>query len=234
MKRLIILLFASLMSFGLLVACTQSPTATPTRPPTTMPPTMEPDPMPATDLDLTLLGWTDRGTNATAGTFTWTLEIDGSGVGGADEPLVLTFSDVATDLEVEGANNAGCSGLGDLNVEVSGLTVSFSGTIGSGSCSALFAGYDPDDDDTADGVSEGDKVAFEITLAEAPKTMRVAADDAEDQEIAVTGKVTITSDDTRGAVSDGNGNGNGGPATYKISGEVTYKPPTITTTDANQ
>ena len=61
--------------------------------------------MPA-DLDLNLLGWTDRADDATAGTFTWTIEIDGSGVDGADEPLVLKFTDVGTDLEVEGANNA--------------------------------------------------------------------------------------------------------------------------------
>lgn len=179
--------------------------------------------MPAGDLDLNLLGWTDRGANATAGTFTWTLEIDGSGVNGADEPLVLTFSDEATDLEVEGANNASCSGLGDLDPEVSGLTITFSGTIGSGGCSALFAGYDPDGDDTADGAGNGDEVAFKITLAEAPRTTLVNVDDAEDQEIDVTGKVTITSDedDTE-------------PATYNISGDVMYKPPTITTTEANQ
>ena len=226
MKRLIILLFAGLVSFGLLVACNPSPGAQPTTPaeptePTE--PTPTPTPMPAADLDLSLLGWTDRGANDMAGTFTWTIEIDGSGTDGADEPLVLKFTDVGTDLEVEGASNANCSGLGDLNVEVSGLTITFSGTIGSAGCNALFAGYDADGDDFADGASNGDKVAFEITLAEAPKTEPVAADDAEDQEIDVTGTVTITSDED-----------NTEPATYDISGEVTYKPPTITTTEANQ
>ena len=221
MKRLIILLFVSLVSFGLLVACT-TPGAQPSTP---MEPTEPMEPMEPADLDLNLLGWTDRGDNATAGTFTWTIEIDGSGTDGADEPLVLNFSDVGTDLEVEGANNASCSGLGDLNIEVSGLTISFSGTIGSGSCRALFAGYDPDDDasTTPNAADEDDEVAFEITLAEAPKTTRVAADDAEDQEIDVTGKVTITRDGDEG-----------GSATYDIVGEVTYKPPTITTTEANQ
>ena len=227
MKRLIILLFASLVSFGLLVACT-TPGAQPSTPMEPTEPTepMEPtEPTEPADLDLNLLGWTDRGTNATAGTFTWTIEIDGSGTDGADEPLVLRFSDVGTDLEVEGANNANCSGLGDLNVEVSELTISFSGTIGSGSCTALFAGYDPDDEasTTPNAADEGDEVAFEITLAEAPKTTRVAADDAEDQEIGVTGTVTITRDGAEG-----------GSATYDIEGEVTYKPPTITTTEANQ
>ena len=225
MKRLVILLFAGLVSFGLLVACNPSPSAQP----------MNGDgngdgngmttpPMPA-DLDLNLLGWTDRGANATAGTFTWTLEIDGSGVGGADEPLVLNFSDVGTDLEVEGANNANCSGLGDLNVEVSGLTISFSGTIGSGSCNALFAGFDPEDDagTTTDGVAEGDEVAFELMLAEAPMTTPVAADDAEDQEIDVTGTVTVTDMDE-----------DLDPVTYTIAGDVIYKPATITTTEANQ
>ena len=172
------------------------------------------------------MGWTDRGANATAGTFTWTLEIDGSGVDGADEPLILKFTDVGTDLEVEGANNANCSGLGDLNIEVSGLTITFSGTIGSGGCSALFAGYDPDGDagTTADGAGNGDEVAFKITLAEAPRTTLVNVDDAEDQEIDVTGTVTIT---RRWKMTRS-------PQRITSQERSHTNPPTITTTKANQ
>ena len=66
-------------------------------------------------------------------------------------------------------------------------------------------------------------MAFELMLAEAPMTTPVAADDAEDQEIDVTGTVTVTDMDE-----------DLDPVTYIIAGEVTYKPATITTTKANQ
>lgn len=224
MKRPIILLFASLVSLGLLVACNPSPGA---RPPGDLPNGDPPDdPMTSDDLNLNLLGWTDRATGATAGTFTWTLAIYRSGVDGATEPLVLAFSDSASDLRVGGTGGAACSGLGDLDPDVSGLTITFKGTIGSGSCATLFAGFDPEDDDaaTADGVAQGDKVAFEITLEEAPKTTSVDVDDAEDQVIRVVmSKVTVT--DTNEDLD---------PVEYRISGRVTYKPSTITIAPANQ
>ena len=242
MQRLIILLFASLVSFGLLVACT-NPSAAPT---TTMPdpdPDPDPDPMPdpdpdpdppmPADLDLTLLGWTDRGADADAGTFMWTLEVDDAGVGGIDTKLVLSFTDGGTDLEVQAAANtaadtaaAACTGLGALDPDVAGLTISFSGEV-EAAC-ALIGNYDPDGSGdevpraiTGDG-TDNDELEFSITLASAPDTTPVDADDAENQEIDVTGTVMVTGTEEDAAT-----------VTYDISGTVTYMTPTITTQKAN-
>ena len=115
--------------------------------------------MPA-NLDLTLLGWTGRAaaTDTTpadvAGTFTWTLEVDDAGAGGIDTKLELEFSDGATDLAVQAAENtaeataaADCTGLDNVDVEVSGLTISFSGDGGCfTSMSPRTLTYDPNDD----------------------------------------------------------------------------------------
>ena len=188
-------------------------------------------PMPA-DLDLSLLGWTDRDADPTpaAGTFTWTLEVDDAGTGGVDTKLELAFTDGATDLAIGAAATtadsdtaAVCTGLENVDVDVAGLTISFSGELGA-AC-ALIATFDADGDSTtpARATADGDELEFEITLANAPDTTPVDAADAENQDIDVTGTVTITggADDDEGSVS------------FDISGEVTYETPTITTQKAN-
>ena len=237
MKRLIILLFASLVTVGLLIACS-NPSAQPMdgngngngdgNGMTT--PTDPPDPPAPANLDLTLEGWTDRSDTADAGTFTWTLEVDDAGVGGIDTKLELEFSDGATDLAVEagadtadGTTAAVCTGLENVDIEVSGLTISFSGELGA-AC-VLIAGFDRDaDGDTPDvPTDDGDELEFEITLAAAPDTTPVDADDAENQEIDVTGTVTVT----------GGGENDEGSESFNISGTVTYMTPTITTQKAN-
>jgi hypothetical protein len=120
-----------------------------------------------------------------------------------------------------------CTGLNNVDVDVSGLTISFSGEP-TGACGDLIANYDPDGDGTAtaraitgDG-TDNDDVAFEITLAAAPDTTPVDADDAENQDIEVTGTVTVT-----GTEDDAE------TVTFNISGTVTYMTPTITTQKAN-
>ncbi|MCY4354461.1 MAG: hypothetical protein OXC09_06715 [Truepera sp.] len=229
MKRLIILLFASLMSFGLLVACSQAPGAQPMNGdgngdgdgdgdgmPMPMPP------MPA-NLDLTLLGWTDRGTDANAGMFTWELEIDDSGAAGVDVPLFLVFTDGATDLSVNTAADTACAGLGSLDPMISGLTISFSGDLDDVCALIDTFDHDADADTAARATAAEDELAFEITLAGAPMTTPVASDDYELQKIDVTGTVMVT----------GGGDDDEGSVTFDISGTVEYMPPTVTTQKAN-
>ena len=246
MQRLIILLFVGLVSFGLLVACS-NPSAQPMDGNgngngdgngTPMEP-MEPVEPPApADLDLTLLGWTGRVVDTTtpantdvAGSFTWgPFEIDDAGAGGIDTILYLVFTDGATDLSVNAAAvgaaapGTACGGLENVDVDVSGLTISFSGELDA-ACDNLIATFDPDGAGSATtrATLSGDEVAFEITLADPPDTTPVPADDAEDQEIDVTGTVTIT----------GGGADDEGSVSFDISGEVEYNVPTITTEKAN-
>ncbi|MDE0098126.1 MAG: hypothetical protein OXM87_00655 [Truepera sp.] len=241
MKRLIILLFASLVTVGLLIACS-NPSAQPmdgngngngNGNGDMVDPDPDPTPPMPADLVLTLEGWTDRSDTANAGTFTWTLEVDDAGAGGVDTKLELEFTDGGTDLTVEAAattaatDAAACTGLTDLDVEISGLTISFSGEVTATGCT-LIANYDPDGSGdaparaiTGDGTDDDD-LAFEITLAEAPMTEPVASGDYKDQDIDVTGTVMVT-----GTEDDAE------TVTYNISGTVTYMPPTITTQKAN-
>lgn len=242
MKRLIILLFASLVTVGLLMACTN---------PSSQPMNGngngngngdgngdgngEPPPPAVVDLDLTLKGWTTRAaedddTTANIDETTaveWMLEIVESGANRAPETLYLVFTDGGNDLGVYTAASAAtaCDGLTDLDVVISGLTITFDGTIGTAANCALFAGVDVDGDgDDAAGPADGDKLAFSITLDNAPNTMAVDVADAEDQDIGVTGMVTIT----RGTGSSAE------EKTLDIRGEVTYMTPTITTQPASQ
>ena len=226
MKRLVTLLLASLVSFGLLVACNPSPGAQPSTPVEPMEPEpMEPEPMEPVvmDVKLNLLGWTDRGTDATAGTFMWTVKAR-SGVAKAEENIYLGFTDAGSDLavgpeEVDGTVTP-CAGLGDLNPMVSGRTITFSGTL-TAACTGFLSGFDAADGGSitstsadTDDLEDGDKVAFEITLSELPATMAVERPD--DQKITLSGTVTLTrevTDDDDIMVE------------VPLSGTVTYKPP---------
>ena len=145
---------------------------------------------------------------------------------GVDTNLFLAFTDGGTDLSVNaGATSPGsaCAGLGDVDVEVSGLTISFDGEL-TAACADLIAEYDPDGTGTtaARPVDDDDTLAFEITLAEAPMTEPVASGDYKDQDIEVTGTVKVTG-----------GGDDDVTVSYDISGEVTYMPPTITTQKAD-
>lgn len=174
-----------------------------------------PDPV---ELDLTLDGW-GRDRDATAdGDFVWEIDVEGALTGRQDLSLDLIFAidrqNVSVAVTTDGTDaNAICgwNNAADIEVTVSGLTISFEDTLES-PCTATFTAFG----DLEGTATRGDTVSFELNLDRLPDTTPV--DKAAKDEIGITGSVMIERMD-----DDNADNGDQSRSvTYTVTGTAEY------------
>lgn len=167
------------------------------------------------ELDLTLKGWE----RATADMFTWKIDVVDSEISKGNESLSLEFTVNRNniDVAVKDADGAAVCAWEDgeaLAVETSGMTVSFKGEAPADatSCGVAF---------TAFALATGDTVSFELNLDDVPDTTPLTK--AAPQKIGITGTVMVERMDDASTTNINEAK----TATYRLTGEATYDPPTI-------